>query len=168
MQLAGKKCALCEQSIALETEGTWCARCGVVAHRGCLDDADDICPVCKAVYDKPENYFAYSEQCPDCLNLNLPPADRCVHCGAVTRWDTAKELDDFAAERRAIASRLYNRGEFQFLFGVCLAVLFFFMVYQGIAARQVSAPYLLLLGAFWSVVAGTRNMAQNRALRTFR
>jgi len=168
MQLAGNKCALCEQTVALETEGTWCARCGTTMHRPCIADADSMCPTCEAIYDKPENYFVYSQQCPECLKPNQPPADRCAHCGAVTRWDTAKEFHDFATEKRAIASRLYNWGELQALLGACLGVIFFVTVYQGIVAKQVSAPYLLLLIAFWCFVAGAKKMAQNRALRSFK
>jgi hypothetical protein len=167
MQLAGKKCALCEEPVTMEGEGTWCARCGTVMHRACLEDADNICPACNVAYDKPENYFAYSKQCPGCLKPNEPPADRCAHCGAITRWDNLKAYHEFTSETRSIASRIYNRGQIQLVAALLSVGAFVTTVYRGLTNGYFVAPMFLIGIAFWCAIAGAKNLQQGRSLRTF-
>lgn len=54
IQLPGRSCAICERSIVLATDGTWCAKCGSALHVGCVASRGQMCPVCHSAYHPPE------------------------------------------------------------------------------------------------------------------
>src|SRR3954464_12463437 len=101
MQLAGVPCGICRENIFLATDATWCARCLTVLHRACLPTTLNHCPTCRATYDPPEQYFVYSELCPECSAPNNPAKADCARCHARTRWDTAAAYAEFRAHMKA-------------------------------------------------------------------
>ena len=105
MQTAGEKCPHCEDSIIIETEGTWCATCKTVFHRECLAEADLICPKCQRSFDDPEQYFVNSVFCPDCFRPVPEGKTRCEACGGLTHFDNREEYEKRLAMVRAEVGR---------------------------------------------------------------
>ena len=54
MQIPGAKCRICNRSVIVAPDGTWCDKCASVFHTACLVDQDETCPTCNAKYTPPE------------------------------------------------------------------------------------------------------------------
>src|SRR5262245_53761091 len=91
MQLAGTSCGICDSSIVIESEATWCASCQTVLHSTCVEGASCICPTCKKLYSRPEEQFVYANVCPECSTPTAPPSGACSSCRARVRFDNAED-----------------------------------------------------------------------------
>ena len=163
MQLAGNSCGFCKQNILIETEATWCSRCATVLHHHCLEKSGEVCPICQQAYEKPEQHFVFSEQCPDCFRLNQPRRAACASCGTRTRWDNKAAYNDFLLHMKDTARVRALRGCAELVVaGLCLLLLLFFRV-PGIFGLG-----LLLLGFMTLTTDGILSLLRSKQIARFR
>lgn len=167
MQLAGEQCCICKQNVLFDPDATWCARCSVIFHRSCIGTADGICPTCRKTYERPESCFAFSRFCPECMQPNQPASARCSACGAVTRWDTAADYQQFVEHMRS-TSRLYQlQGWLELgLAVVCLGT-FFLIFWLSSAGPILFLPGGILFAMFGLTAHGASRLRHGRAIRFF-
>ena len=167
MQLAGAACAICKKNILVDSDATWCARCSSVMHGKCLETVEKLCPVCRAPYDRPENHFVFSEQCPECFRPNNPPQPQCRSCSARTRWDTNAEFAEFATHMRATARVQLFRGIAELAGGaLCLGGL---ILIFSIGRRPPIFPLgIAVLGFIVLVADGLLSLIRSRRIAGFR
>ena len=149
----------------VDADATWCARCGAVLHRNCLQRADTICPSCRRVYDSPERHFVYSRFCPECMQLNDPPKTCCVACGAGTQWDTPTDYERFVKHMTQTARSRLLRGFAELGAGaMCLLALI-----AALAFTQPSfvALSMFLLGFMLLTVDGVGSIIRSKKIRKF-
>jgi len=167
MQLAGILCAFCKQNVLVESDATWCARCGTVLHCECLARASEVCPACQRTYDRPEAHFMLSQQCPECFRPNNPPQAQCASCAARTRWDTRAAYDDYLAHMKDTSRVCVLRGIAKLAGGaLCLLAL----VTTFLVSRRpgILGSFLFLLGFITLTVDGFVSLIRSRRIARFR
>ncbi len=165
MQLAGTKCEICRRNILIESDGTWCPRCGTALHRECLSAVGNACPSCHRAYDPPDGYFVFSRVCPECFSANDPPKPSCAACRARTRWDNQADYDNFLAHMKD-TSRVYMlQGATEIGAAlICLLAL----IAVPLISHRVSFSGLFILGFFTLTVQGIVRLIKSRRIARFR
>jgi hypothetical protein len=161
MQIAGIVCGICSQSVLLETDGTWCARCQAVFHQRCIATRIGQCPTCRQTFDPRDAHFIFAQMCPECFRSNDPRVKKCVNCGASTRWDSRADYDAFVEQAQATSRRYLARGVGELALGILC--LFAFIVVFLISLR---ASFLFLYGTlmvfFILVTDGCSRISKSR------
>lgn len=166
MQLAGASCAVCKQNVVFDSDATWCARCSTVIHCRCLVSADEICPICRRAYDRPEVHFVFSQQCPECFRTNDPPQHRCRACTARTRWDTQVAYEDFMAHMKDTSQVCVLRGIAELVGGgLCLLALVATLCFRRPGFMGLS---LFLVGSITLISDGVVSLIRSRRIARFR
>lgn len=177
MQIAGLECAGCATRVQAAEDGTWCAACGTVLHRRCLEAAAQHCPGCNATCSAPEERFHFSERCPVCMRASVGRQPSCPDCGADTCWDTEQAYLRFRELHRRASRGLLLSGLGALAAGGLLLALFLGLALPGAIFPEgwpltlspvgwVGAP-LLLLGIL-ACGYGLRRALRGAALRGFR
>ena len=167
MQLAGVLCAICKQNVMVDSDATWCAGCSSVIHSRCLAAADEICPTCHKAYDRPEDHFVFSQQCPECFRLNDPKQPQCASCAARTRWDTQAAYDDFLAHMKDTSRVCVLRGIAGLAGGALCLLALVAMLYVSPRPGFIGLS-LFLLGFMTLTADGFVSLMRSRRIARFR
>jgi hypothetical protein len=167
MQLAGTNCSICNQTILLDADATWCASCSTIFHRDCLAKADGICVTCHRACDQPERHFVFSKMCPECFRLNEPPEARCASCGARTQWDTQAAYEDYLEHMKDTARVCVLRGGVELIVSLLCLLLLAAMFWLR---EQLPFIWLgpFLLGFMLLTSDGVVNLMRSRKIGRFR
>ena len=167
MQLSGNPCAICKKNIVFDLDASWCAGCSAIFHLQCIENSAEKCPTCQQRYERPETKFVFSQQCPECFQLNEPTHSRCVQCGAGTQWDTRLAYEDFLAQMKDTSRICLFRGIAELIGAVlCLLALF---TELSISGRPVLfALSLLVLGFMTLTTDGLLSLMRSKRIANFR
>ena len=157
MQVVGFSCATCSEKILFQHEGTWCARCKSTFHKACEPSENSTCPGCRQNFQNPSAFFVRSRFCPVCMSPNEERLDKCVCCGAFTRWDTEADYQSRKAEIRAAARCIILLGILEV---DCAAVLYLICALIVFTTENwfkiLLPPIVLFIDGGRRIVAGGR------------
>ena len=160
MQVAGQRCLGCSETILLQSEGTWCARCKSPAHPRCVTAGGGHCARCNAPFSRAEDYFVYSKQCSACGIPNTARTPKCKGCGYSAQWDTVAEYEDFKIKCRMNSHRYIIHGFISLALGAlvlvaCGLALVLSLRTGGFLVTGV-APGVVACGLIWTGVGRIR------------
>lgn len=158
MQLSGSSCGLCHQSIVVQGDATWCARCKTVLHRACLEDADLACPGCRQTYDAPEGYFVNSARCAECGQDSGVEVSVCPDCKRDKSFENQAAYESFRLSRQQLGQLYMVRGVIELIAAVLLALLpFLFLLGMPLViVIALGGAFALVRDGIWRFREGKR------------
>ena len=104
MQLVGRECVICKAKVMMEVDATACATCKHVFHNRCLAKARRAaggrCPDCHQPWQRLEDTFVLSIQCPKCFRRHGTAEHSCIYCGANCAWESEEDLAEAISDAR--------------------------------------------------------------------
>ena len=167
MQIAGKKCGICEQDISFVLHGTFCARCETPLHKECLIERNGICPFCVQPLEPSEKHYHYSKLCSRCGTLNTPSKNECRKCGNTTRWDTEKEYDAFRKEVNAGSPRMILGGVIHIITALIITAIFTTLIFTGVIHFRLKIYALFIFPIVYLAARGVKRVRDGVIMRRF-